>query len=135
MKLTRTLVVVCTTLFTLALLGCESHHEQGVTSNYVQQWTNVNANTQATTDAAQSVLSEMGLRDIKPQSTNVDGKVTAKKADGTDVTVTIRKNEGGNGSQVTAKVGMMGDPTLGAEIAKKIKDRVEGGMGSSNMNR
>jgi hypothetical protein len=134
MKLTRTVLSACLATFALALMGCESHHEQGVTSNYHAQWTNVNGDTATVTDAAKSVLSEMNLRDVSGQATNVDGHAMAKKADGTKVDVTVRKNEGGAGSQVSAVVGTMGDPTLGAEIVKKIKDRVEGGMGG-NMNR
>lgn len=134
MKVSRNLIAACVALFALAMLGCESHHEQGVTSNYHAQWTNVNGDTQTVTDAAKSVLSEMNLRDVSGQATNVDGHAMAKKADGTKVDVTVRKNEGGTGSQVSAVVGTMGDPALGAEIVKKIKERVEGGMGG-NMNR
>jgi hypothetical protein len=125
------------TFLAVGTFGCQSHHEEGVTSNYHSQWTNVNGDTKTTTDAAQAVLRDMDLRNVTGQSTNVDGSAKAKKADGTDVNVAVRKNEGGNGSQVSVTVGMMGDPTLGAEIAKKIKDRVEGGgMGntSTNMN-
>jgi len=139
MKVSRNLIAACIALFAMAMVGCESHHEQGVTSNYHSQWTNVNADTQTTTDAAKSVLSEMQLRDVKGQATNVDGSAMGKKADNTEVKVAVRKNEGSNGSQVSVTVGMMGDPTLGAEIAKKIKDRVEGGgmnnMNNNNMNR
>ena len=45
---------------------------------------------------------------------------------GTKVNVSIQK-EKESSSQVSVTVGKLGDPTLGAELARKIKDRVEGG--------
>jgi len=102
--------------------GCQSGHE-GVKSDYRSQWTTVSADTAKTTDAAKAVLQEEGLKDIKASSTNLDGTAHAKMADGTKVDVSIKKE--GSGSQVSVVVGTMGDPTVGASIAKKIKDRAE----------
>jgi hypothetical protein len=122
-------------LFAIALLsvaalvvvsGCQSSSQQGVKSDYRTQWTNVSADTKATTSAAEAVLASAQLSDIKAKSTNVDGEVTAKKADGTKVNVAIKKQDSGAGSEVSVTVGTMGDPALGAEWAKKIKDRAEG---------
>ena len=62
---------------------------------------------------------------MQASSTNVDGKATAKKADGTKVNVTIKK-QSETMSQVSVVVGTMGQPALGAEIARMIKDRAEG---------
>jgi hypothetical protein len=119
---TAVLAIVSAILF-LGSAACQSHHEEGVTSSYHSQWTDVAADTKTTTDAAQAVLTDQGLKDVKAQSTNVDGTAEGKKADGTRVAVTIQRKDAG--SQVSVTVGTLGDPALGAEIAKKIKDRAE----------
>jgi uncharacterized protein YcfL len=108
------------------VVGCQSSHQEGVKSDYRTQWTSVNADTKATTSAAEAVLASAQLQDIKANSTNVDGSVHAKKADGTKVNVAIKKQDSGSGSEVSVTVGTMGDPALGAEWARKIKDRAEG---------
>jgi hypothetical protein len=106
--------------------GCKSTHEEGVKSNMHSQWTDVNANTQTTTDAAKSVLTEQGLKDVKGTATNVDGTAMGKMADGTKVNVDVKKKSDSM-SQVSVTVGTMGDPKIGAEIAKKVKMQAEGG--------
>jgi hypothetical protein len=106
-------------------LACESSKEPGVTSSYRSQWTTIAADTKATTDAARAVLESEGLKEIKAESTMVDGTASGKKADGTPVKVSIKK-KGDNYSEVTATVGTVGDPAIGAEIVRKIKERAEG---------
>jgi Zn-dependent membrane protease YugP len=117
-------IVVALTLV-LGLTACKSSHQEGVKSSYHAQWTMVNANTMKTTDAAKAVLESEGLRDVQANSTNMDGKATAKMADGTKVNVAIQK-KGDTQSEVSVTVGTMGSPSTGAELAKKIKDRAEG---------
>src|SRR4051812_20361685 len=97
------------------LWGCKSTHEEGVKSNMRTQWINVAADTRATTAAAEAVLQEEGLKNIHAQSSNVDGRVTADKADGTKVNVSIQKKSD-RSSEVSVTVGSLGDPRLGAEI-------------------
>ncbi|MBC8105690.1 MAG: DUF3568 family protein [Anaerolineae bacterium] len=111
----------------IVLAGCQSKHQEGVTSDYRAQWMSVNADTTTSTEAARAVLADEGLKDIQASSTNVDGRVTGKKADNTQVTVTIKKQTDTT-SQVSVVVGTVGQPALGAELARKIKDRVEGSM-------
>jgi hypothetical protein len=96
-----------------------------VTSNVRTQWTDVMADTAATTSAAKAVLNDEGLKDVTGSSTSVDGVASGKKADGTVITVTIQK-ESETVSQVSVVVGTLGSPTYGAELVKKIKDRAEG---------
>jgi hypothetical protein len=115
---------VSVSLLALAIIGCKSSHEEGVTSDYMSQWTSVAADTAATTDAAKSVLSSYSLQNIDAHSTTVDGLATGTKADGTKITATIKKTD--TGSQVSVSVGTLGDPKLGAEIASKIKAKAEG---------
>src|SRR5436309_682776 len=121
-------IVLAAIAIAFAVSACQSTHEKGVTSNYLTQWTTVNADVKSTTSAAEAVLRESGLNDVKSNATNVDGTASGKKADGTKVNVSIRK-EKSTTSQVSVTVGKTGDPSLGAELAKKIKDRAD--MGSS----
>ena len=120
---------LCTTAaaITLALFlsACASSKEKGITSNYRTQWTSVNADVKATTSAAEAVLKEDELKDVSASATNVDGKVTAKKADGTKIHVDVRREKEAK-SEVSVTVGTIGDPTLGADLAKRIKERAEG---------
>lgn len=108
---------------TIGFVGCASKHEEGVKSNLLEQWVAVDADTVRTTDAAKSVLTAEGLKDVTASSTMVDGKAQGKKADGTEVNVSVKKKE--VGSEVSVKVGMTGDRALGAEIAKKVKVAAE----------
>jgi hypothetical protein len=105
-------------------IGACTSTQEGVKTNMLEQWTTVAANTEKTTEAAKAVLEEHGLKEVTAESTNIDGKATAKKADGTKITVSIAK-ESGEVSKVTIAVGKMGDSTLGAELAKKIKEKAE----------
>src|SRR4051794_30565966 len=93
--------------------GCQSTHEEGVQSNMHSQWTMVSADTAATTAAAESVLTDEGLKNVKSSSTGVDGTARGKKSDGTEVKVSVRKKTD-TSSEVTVTVGTIGDPTLGA---------------------
>lgn len=107
----------------LAVFGCASHHEEGVKSDYRTQWTDVAADTKATTAAARVVLESSELKDVTASSTGVDGSVTGRKADGTRVNVAIAKR--GDGSKVSVTVGTLGNPSLGASYARQIKERAE----------
>jgi hypothetical protein len=105
--------------------ACKSTHEEDVKSNMRTQWTTVNADTEATTSAAKSVLEDEELKEVSASSTALDGKASGKKADGTKIDVTI-KRKAEKSSEVSVTVGAMGSPTLGANIAKRIKDKAEG---------
>ncbi len=107
------------------LSACASKHEPGVTSNYRSQWTSVAADVPTTTRAAEAVLNDEQLKNVHSSSTAVDGTAAGSKADGTKVSVAVRKQKA-NTSEVSVTVGTLGDPTLGAEIARRIKDRAEG---------
>ena len=53
--------------------------------------TNVAADTKTTTDAAKSVLAGYDFKDVQASSSQVDGRATAKKADGTEPAPTAKK--------------------------------------------
>jgi len=109
---------------TFAVVGCKSTTENGVTSDYHAQWTQVAADPKTTTSAAESVLKSDDLQDVSSTSTDVDGVTTGKKADGTIVKVKVEKMDAG--SQVSVTVGDLGDPALGAQYAARIKAKAEG---------
>ena len=123
--LRHSLITSAVVLVGFVVMGCASSKQEGVKTNYMSQWTMVNANTTDTTDAAKAVLEAEGLKDVKASSSKMDGKATAKKADGTKINVAVAKKSD-TSSEVSVTVGTMGDPSLGAEIAKKIKDKAEG---------
>lgn len=108
----------------LMATGCQSSHESGVKSNLHTQWTDVAADTEATTEAAKTVMTDEGLRNVQGTATKMDGKASGKMADGTKVNVTIKRQKE-NMSQVSVNVGSLGDPKMGAELAKKIKMKAE----------
>lgn len=110
-------------LLAAATMGCASHSEEGVKSDYRTQWTMVAADTKTTTDSAKSVLEGDDLKDVTASSTNIDGMVVGKKADGSKVEVDIAKTD--IGSKVSVTVGTIGDPKLGASYAAQIKQKAE----------
>lgn len=106
----------------VTLTGCETD-KAGIDSNYRSQWTLVNGDVSEATDAAEDVLSEYDLKDVESNSTELDGNAMGKMADGTEVSVDIRRATDET-SEVTVQVGKLGDPTLGVEIADKIKQQL-----------
>lgn len=117
-----------TVLVVVALMvsACQSSQDKSVTSNYRSQWTTVAADVKTTTAAAEAVLNDAGLMEVRSNATNVDGTASGKKADGTKVNVAVRKKAEAT-SEVSVTVGTLGDPSLGAELARKIRDRASGG--------
>ena len=113
-------------LSSVAFVGCASRHEEGVKSTLRSQYTSTTAGVEETTSAAEAVLNDKGLKDVRSSATRVDGSASGKMADGTDVRVKVAKDKEAGGSAVTVTVGTLGSPTLGAEIAKDIKTRAEG---------
>lgn len=115
-----TLGLICA-VTNLSLVGC-STDAPGVKSNYVQQWSNVSGSVEEVTEAAEDILGEYELKDIKTKTTKLDGSVTGSKADGTVIKVDVRKLTSET-SEVSARVGTVGDPTLGVEIVNKIEEK------------
>jgi ribosome-binding ATPase YchF (GTP1/OBG family) len=107
----------------LGMVGCKTD-TAGVSTNAVQQWTMVNGDIEAATDAAEEVLEDYDLLNVEAKTTKLDGTVTGEKADGTEVAVDIREVTD-DSSEVTVRVGTLGDNDLGTEIADKIKSALE----------
>ena len=107
----------------LAVLPACKTDTAGVKSNYRQQYTTVDATAPEATEAAKEVLESLGLKDVKATSTKLDGMATAKTADGTDVTVSVKRVTGSS-SELTVVVGTLGDPQLGKTIVSKIRENL-----------
>ena len=107
-----------------ALTGCKTD-TAGVESSYLKQYANVNGDIEETAEAAEEVLSDMNLLEIDSRVTDVDAMVTAQKADGTEIEVSITPLIEGESSQIAVWVGTTGDPKMGKKIAREIKDEVE----------
>src|SRR5215207_3398223 len=124
----KTALIATFALVPALLLSACASSQSGVKTNYRSQWTDVRADVKATTAAAEQVLTDAELKDVKSSATGVDGSASGKKSDGTKVNVAVQKT-GDAKSQVSVTVGTMGDPSLGADLAKRIKERAE--IGSS----
>ena len=121
----KTIASLISTALLLGLIGCASSHESGVKSDLRTQWTTVMADTKTTADAAREVLEAHELKNVTASATAVDGVAKGKMADGTKVNVDIKKKSDTT-SEVSVTVGTLGDPKLGADLAKQIKLKAEG---------
>ncbi|MEM7678508.1 MAG: DUF3568 family protein [Myxococcota bacterium] len=103
----------------VGMTGCATD-APGIKSNYVQQWSNASGSVEDATAAAEDVLGEYDLKDITTSSTKLDGSAKGMMADGTEVVVDVRKVTDET-SEVSVRVGTVGDPDLGTEIVQKIE--------------
>jgi hypothetical protein len=100
MKLTLlTLGILCAGLLLTTLTACQTS-SPGVTDTLGYSSTNVNGPTDKVTASAQKACEGLKLMDIVAKGTKVDGEVTARNAQGDDVTIDIAQS-GANVSKVT----------------------------------
>jgi hypothetical protein len=109
----------------VALYGCASSSDKSVKTNYKTQWTTVKGDVKSTTSAAEAVLKDLDLLEVKSSATNVDGMASGKKANGAKVDISVTRATDTT-SNLSVEVGSLGDPSLGTDIARKIKARTEG---------
>lgn len=107
---------------TVGLTGCKTD-APGIKSNYVQQWTIVDGDVEAASETAESVLEDYDFKEVDATMDKVSGVVTAMMADGSKVTVDVRKATQET-SEVTVRIGTAGDNALGKEIATKIRKKL-----------
>lgn len=103
-----------------ALPACKTD-DPAVRSSYRSQWANVQADTQEATESAREVLEDLNLRNIEAAATAVDGEAIGYTADGTKITVSVARVDQ-NTSQVSVNVGTLGDPDLGSDILRRIRE-------------
>lgn len=72
--------------------------------------------------ATKKAMEDLKFKDITAVSTEVDGKVTAKTAQDSNITIDIQQ-AGTNVSKVTIRVGA-GDETVSRQIFDRIRDNV-----------
>src|SRR5580658_575750 len=109
--------------FTFAgLTACETE-TPGATETLGVYSTNVDAGPEKVTAAAQKAAADLNLTDIVADGTSIDGKVTAKDAQGDVVTINIEQ-AGDKVSKVTIHVGATGDEAVSKQLIDRIKNHL-----------
>jgi hypothetical protein len=118
-----------TTFLAISLLGasfglagltaCETE-TPGATDTLGVYSTNVDGAPDKVTAAAQKAAADLQLTDIVGNGTTIDGKVTAKNAQGDAVTIDIEQ-AGQNVSKVTIHFGATGDEAASKQLVDRIK--------------
>lgn len=116
-------LVLAPALSFAALGGCKTN-QSGVTNTLGTYSTNVGANPEKATRAAEKALDSMKFLQVSASHTSVDGRVTAKTAQNDDVCVNIEK-DGENVSRVRVRVGHTGDAELSAQIMDRIRKNLD----------
>jgi hypothetical protein len=80
---------------------------------------NVVATPQEAVAATEKAFADLGLAQASATASGLDGKVTGKTAEGTNVTVTIRR-EAENLTQIRIRVGVFGNEAYSRSILDKI---------------
>jgi ACT domain-containing protein len=104
------------------LTAC-STETPGATEGLGVYTTNVDASPDKVTTAAQKAADDLKLTDIVGNGTKVDGKVTAKNAQGDVVTIDIEQ-AGDNVSKVTIHIGASGDEAFSKQLVDRIKSHL-----------
>ncbi len=120
MKTTKSRAMLA--LLTLCLIvaaGCKTDQE-GVTNRVGTIKATLAASPAAVTEAANEVLGDMDLTLISSNSTAIDGRVIARTAQDVKVRVDSEKI-GEDVSEVSIRVGTLGDSDLGLAVLTEIK--------------
>jgi predicted RNA-binding protein len=104
------------------LIAC-STESPGATQTLGVYSTNVDASPDKVTIAAQKAADDLKLTDILGNGTKVDGKVTAKDAQGDVVTIDIAQ-AGESVSKVTIHVGDTGNEALSKQLIDRINSHL-----------
>ena len=102
--------------------GCGTD-EPGATNTLGFYATNVDARPDKATAAAYKACEDLKLTNIESSATTVDGKVTAKTAQGEDVSINIEES-GDNVSKLTIRVGATGDDAISKQLVDRIKSHL-----------
>lgn len=114
------IAAICLLLITsFGLAACKT--DDGFRSTYRTQSDVLPVDVKTATGIAEDVLEELELIEVKGSATAVDGRVTGKTSDGSDVVVNIER-ETDESSKVKVRIGQLGDPDLGVLILKKIEE-------------
>ena len=105
-----------------SLSGCATE-TPGATETLGTYSTNIDGSPDKVTAAAQKAAADLNLTEIVGNGTKIDGKVTAKDAQGDVVTINIEQ-AGDNVSKVTIRVGTTGDESVSKQLMDKIKSHM-----------
>jgi hypothetical protein len=106
----------------VSLAACETE-TPGATETLGVYSTSVDGTPDKVTAAAQKAAADLNLTEIVGNGTKVDGKVTAKDAQGDVVTIDIE--QAGDGvSKVTIHVGTTGDEAISKQLIDRIKNHL-----------
>jgi len=108
--------------FLFCTSGC-STEQPGTTDTLGNYSTNVDATPDKVATAAQKACADLKLNDINGNGTKVDGRVTARTAQGDDVVINIVQ-AGENVSKVTVRVGATGDQAVSRQLMDGIKSHL-----------
>jgi hypothetical protein len=119
-------VLILVSAFSLSVLlllnGCATD-QPGATNTLGDYTTNVAAAPDKVTTAAGKACDDLKFQNINASGTKVDGKVTAKTAQGDDVIITIAQ-AGDSVSKVTVRVGSAGDQAVSKQIVDRINNHL-----------
>jgi hypothetical protein len=117
-----TIVVLGAGILMLALNGC-STDQPGAKDTLGTYSTNVAAAPDKVTTAAAKAAEDLKLSDINSSGTKVDGKVTARTAQGDEVAIDIEQ-AGDDVSKVSIRVGATGDEAISKQLVDRIKSHL-----------
>ena len=106
----------------LVNFGC-STETPGTKDTLGSYSTMIDSSPDKVTTAAQKAADDLKLTDIVGNGTKVDGKVTAKNAQGDVVTIDIEQ-AGDNVSKVTIHIGASGDEAFSKQLVDRIKSHL-----------
>ena len=84
----------------------------------------VNGTPQSVVKAAKSVLEDQEMKDVTEAASALDGKVTAKTALDTPITITVNRQDE-TSSKVSIKVGSWGDHKVSVDLYEKIRTKLD----------
>jgi hypothetical protein len=79
---------------------------------------------QTVVKAAKNVLDDQEMKDVAEVASALDGKVTARTALDTAITVTVTRKDDAT-SNISIKVGSFGDHQISTELYQKIKAKLD----------
>ena len=106
------------------VMGACTTPQPGVSNKMGTVTAKLNGAPQDVTEAARQTLEDMDLVIVSSGATGIDGKVVARSAQEVKVTVEVER-AGENLSELSIRVGMLGDEDVSLSILEKIKRRLE----------
>jgi hypothetical protein len=85
--------------------------------------THVDGTPDRVTSAAQKACNDMKLLDVNGAGTSIDGKVTARTAQGDAVAINVEQ-AGENVSKVSIHVGLTGDEAVSRQLVDRIRSHL-----------